>query len=34
MAETALARLLERRANPDLEPITVRIPTKLTFDGE
>jgi len=34
MAESALARLMERRAHPDLEPITVRIPTKLTFDGE
>jgi DNA-binding LacI/PurR family transcriptional regulator len=34
MAEMALSRLLERRANPGLEPVTVRIPTKLLLDGE
>ncbi len=29
MARTAIARLAERRGNPDLPPLTVRIPTEL-----
>ena len=29
MAETAMARLSERRENPDLEAITVKVPTAL-----
>jgi len=32
MAQTVLARLLERREHPGLEPVTVRIPAELNFD--
>jgi hypothetical protein len=31
MAETALARLEERRSNPELPSIHLRIPTRLVF---
>ena len=34
MAETALGRLAERRANPGLEPIRISVPTRLRFAVE
>jgi DNA-binding LacI/PurR family transcriptional regulator len=33
LAETALARLEQRRANPELPPIHLSIPTELRFDA-
>jgi hypothetical protein len=34
MAEAALARLVERRENPGMAPVHVRIPTRLRFADE
>ena len=34
MAEAAMLRLVERRQNPEMAAVQIRIPTRLRFDGE